>query len=323
MRSVLSIVALLAIAFNVSAQDWVKAEGISTQMSVTSIQENDGKLVAFGQKQWRENMNFFSEPCAYSSTDNGATWTLMDVIYNGNSTANTLLFTDGRIITSGRDGDVQLDWVGAVKYSDDNGYTWIQVTTIPSDNSITKIQKYDGKLYAFGQKQWREGFAFYSEPRSYVSEDNGATWAPFVTITPALSTSNSLLMNNGRILTSGREGQTQVEWIGAVYYTDDNGATWTKAQGLPTDMAVTEIIVCGEKLIAGGQRQWMENFVVYSEPLLFVSEDNGTTWTKFIPVTKELSSVLPVFLNDGRLMVAGRLGATQMDWYGALFYANL
>ena len=130
MRSVLSIVALLAIAFNVSAQDWVKAEGISTQMSVTSIQENDGKLVAFGQKQWRENMNFFSEPCAYSSTDNGATWTLMDVIYNGNSTANTLLFTDGRIITSGRDGDVQLDWVGAVKYSDDNGYTWIQVTTI-------------------------------------------------------------------------------------------------------------------------------------------------------------------------------------------------
>ena len=45
----MSIVALFAIAFNLSAQDWVKAEGINTQMSVTSIQEYDGRLMIAGR----------------------------------------------------------------------------------------------------------------------------------------------------------------------------------------------------------------------------------------------------------------------------------
>jgi len=301
---------------------WAKAEGINHEMSITSLQKHNDSIIAFGQRQWREGMAFLSEPKAYISVDNGCSWKEFDMKYNGNSTANTLLISDNRIITSGRKGDVQLDWVGAVLYTDDNGNTWHEVSSIPSDVSITKIVKNGNKLVAFGQRQWREGTVFFSEPKSYISEDNGCSWRPFVTITPELSTTNSLIIKNGRVITSGREGPTQVEWVGAIYYTDDNGSTWVKAQGLPKDIAISDIVSYGDKLIAGGQRQWLENGQFQTKSLVYVSDDNGNTWTLLMEITDELSSALPICVSNGRIMTAGRLGPAQLDWVGALFYAD-
>ena len=307
---------------SLSAQEWIQGQNIPSDISITSLQEYEGKIIAFGQKQWREGQQFFSEPKSFVSTDNGSTWNEYINISNGNSTANTLFFSNGRILTSGRKGDAQLDWIGAVCYSDDNGKTWKEVETIPQDISITKIQKWEGQLIAFGLKQWREGFQFFSEPKSFVSEDNGSTWKPFVTITTKLSTTNSLMISRNRIIASGREGETQLDWFGAIYYSDDNGATWSKANGLPSDIAVSEIVSNNDYLVAAGQRQWREGMQFLSEAKLYRSFDNGTTWKEFIPVTNEISTAIPLLITNDRIITAGRLGQAQLDWVGALFYID-
>ena len=306
-----------------NAQIWTKAEGIPSDVSITSLQEYNGNIIAFGQRMWREGFNFFSEPKSYCSEDNGASWHEYINLDNGNSTANTFLISDGRIITSGRKGDTQLDWVGAVCVSDDNGVSWEEVNGIPSDISITKIQKWEGKIIAFGLKQWREGMQFFSEPKSFISVDNGNTWSPFITITNNLSTTNSLMISNGRIITSGREGETQLDWIGAIYYTDDNGSTWTRANGLPTDISVSEIVSHNGNLVAAGQRQWREGMNFLSEAKLYLSKDNGVTWTEYISVTPDISTATPLVINNGRLLTGGRVGQTQVDWVGAILYTDL
>lgn len=315
---------LSLMTFSANAQNWSKADGIPSDVSITSIQEYNGNIIAFGQRMWKEGFQFFSEPKSFISENNGKTWKEYISINNDNSTANTLLFTDGRIITSGRKGETQLDWVGAVCVSDDNGSSWKEVEGIPSDISITKIQKWDGKIIAFGLRQWREGMQFFSEPKSFVSEDNGNTWNPFISITSKISTTNSLMITKeGRIITSGREGQAQLDWVGAIYFTDDNGNHWTRAEGIPTDISINEIVSYDGTLVAAGQKQWREGMNYLSEAKLYQSKDNGATWSEFIPVTSEISTAMPLVIKDGRVITAGRLGQAQMDWVGAIFYMDI
>lgn len=319
----LAFVFLVCASTTLSAQEWIKGKNIPQDISITSLQEYEGNIIAFGQRQWREGTQFFSEPRSFISKDNGTTWEDYINLDNGNTTANTLFFSNGRILTSGRKGDPQLDWIGALCFSDDGGNSWNEAAGVPQDISISKIQKWEGKLIAFGLKQWREGFQFFSEPKSFVSEDNGITWKPFVTITSQISTANSLMISNNRIITSGREGETQLDWYGAIFYTDDNGDNWTKANGLPSDVAVSEIVPYDGSLIAAGQRQWREGMQFFSEAKLYRSDDNGANWVEFIPLTKEISTAVPLLIKDGRIITAGRLGQAQMDWAGALVYSDL
>lgn len=304
------------------AQEWTKSIGIPTEVSITSLQENNGHIIAFGQKMWREGNNFLSEPMSFISENNGNSWKEYININNGNSTANTLLFADNRIISSGRKGESQLDWVGAVCISDDNGLTWKEVEGIPSDISITKIQKWGGQIIAFGMRQWREGMQFFSEPKTFVSTDNGSAWTPFITVTSNLSTINTLMISNGRVITSGREGEAQLDWIGAIYYTDDDGSSWKQADGLASDISVTEIVSYNGGLIAAGQKQWREGMNFLSEAKLYQSKDNGASWTEFLPVTNEISTAQCLIVRDGRVITGGRLGQTQTDWVGAVFYTD-
>ena len=67
-----------------------------------------------------------------------------------------------------------------------NAQNWTIAEGIPSDVSITSLQEYNGSIIAFGQRMWREGFQFFSEPKSYISEDNGLPLDVIVTPTGLL-----------------------------------------------------------------------------------------------------------------------------------------
>lgn len=304
------------------AQDWKPSTGIPSDVSITSIFDSNNELIAFGQKMWREGTNFLSEPKSFISQDNGETWMDYINIDPKISTANTLCISNDRIITSGRKGEAQLDWIGTIVYSDDNGKQWIEATGLPSDIAITNIKKIDNDLFAFGQRQWREGMNFLSEPKAYVSKDNGSTWEEFIKITPELSSIAAFSINNNRIMASGRNGETQIDWVGALFYTDDNGNAWIKASGIPEDISITQIQPYEDTIIAVGQRQWREGMNFLSEPKSYISKDNGETWMEFIQMDPELSTSNSLSIKNGRLITSGRIGQAQLDWIGGVVFTN-
>ena len=306
-----------------NAQEWNSSEGIPSQMSVTTIFVNNDELIAFGQKMWREENKFFSEPKSYVSKDNGETWSEYINIDPKISTANTLCISENRIITSGRKGETQLDWVGAVVYSDDNGEQWNEATGLPTDIAITNIKRINNDLFAFGQRQWREGMNFFSEPKAYISKDNGTSWEEFIKITPELSSVEAFSINNNRVMASGRHGAFQVDWKGALFYSDDNGNAWAKASGIPEDVAITQIQPYEDSIVAVGQREWRDGINFFSEPKSFISKDNGETWEEFIAMDPELTTSFSLCIRNGRIITSGRVDPSQMDQVGGVVYTDL
>lgn len=320
-KSLLSVISLLLCVI-ANAQEWKMATGIGQSNSVTSIFEDDGKLYAFGIKMWREGNGIASEPISFLSEDNGVSWKEYIKVAPQNSTANSLCISDGRMITSGRKGEVQIEWIGAVCYSDDNGNTWNEAKGIPSDISIQQIKRMDNKLIAFGQRQWKKGKKFLSEAKSYVSEDNGISWNEYISITKELTTASSLVINDGRIITSGRLGQAEKEWKGGMFYTDNNGKKWKESKGIPEDISITQIQEYDGKLYAVGQKQRKKGKKYLSEAKSYVSKNNGESWKEFIKVTDKITTANSLYISNGRLITSGRLGQAQMDWVGGVVYVD-
>lgn len=316
-------VLLLASTTCYSDNSWKKCDGISSQVSIQSIQKN-GLLYASGTRMWREGQVFHSEPVLYSSADGGSVWQESSHPQCSMlSSYSVLYFAGKRIIASGRKGETQLDWVGAVCYSDDNGNTWKQSEGIPENISITSIYASGSLVIALGQRQWREGYMMYSEPKAYVSLDMGASWNNYVTITDQLSSVASAIDSNNRILVTGRVGQAQMNWVGGVFYTDNQGSQWNQSTGIDSDVAITAFATYKDMLVAFGQKQWMENYQMHSEPKAYVSKDNGQTWETWMEIPSQLTSISAVYLEGNNIFLAGRIGEAGLDGVGGVLYTNL
>ena len=321
-RFVLALSVLLLASITCYSHDWKTCEGISSQVSISAMQK-EGGLYASGTKMWREGQAFHSEPALYTSED-GSTW--QEAIYpkcSMLSSYNVLFFAGKRILAAGRKGETQLDWVGAVCYSDDNGNTWKQSEGIPENISITSIYASGSLVIALGQRQWREGYMMYSEPKAYVSLDMGASWNNYVTITDQLSSISSAIDNNNRILVTGRVGQAQMNWVGGVFYTDNQGSQWNQSTGIDSDVSITTFAKYKDMLVALGQKQWMENYQMHSEPKAYISKDNGQTWGAWIEIPSQLTSISAVYLEDNKIFLTGRIGEAGIDWVGGVLYTNL
>lgn len=307
---------LLLTTGNIYALDWKVSQGIPEDVSITSMNSDGANTYAFGLRMWMEENQLKSEPRSFISSDNGKSWEVFMTIRNNLSTISAFLMSDNRLITCGREGQAQLDWTGSVYYTDNNGESWLEAKGIPEDISINKFQKDGTILMAVGQRIWREGMDFLSEPRCYISSDNGMNWSAGIRITDQISTCNSVLKNDGRIIVSGRFGPTQLDWVGAIMYTDDEGATWSRSKGLDDDIAITEIKSYNGKLYAIGQKQWRDGMAFLSEAKYFVSEDNGTSWTPGAEIGLDLTSASTLNIIDNVFMTAGRKGQAQFNWIG-------
>lgn len=316
-------VVLLLTTSNIYALDWNASQGIPEDVSITSINSDGLKTYAFGIRMWMEDNQMKSEPRSFISSDNGKSWEVFMTIQNDLSTISAFLMSNNRLITCGRKGQAQLDWIGGVYYTDNNGESWFEAKGIPKDVSINKFQKNGNILMAVGQRIWREGTNFLSEPRCFISNDNGMNWSAGIKITDQISTCNSVLENDERIIVSGRFGPTQLDWIGAVMYTDDEGVTWYRSKGLDDDIAITEIRCYNGKLYAIGQKQWRDGMAFLSEAKYFVSEDNGVSWTPGAKIGLDLTSASTLNINNNIFITAGRKGQAQFNWIGEVIYTNI
>lgn len=298
-------------------------QGIPSEASITFFQQYDNHLYASGTKMWREGMQFKSEPVLYQSVDGGMSWTSAQ--YPSCpllSTYSFVFFNEKRIIVAGRKGETQVEWIGAICYSDDNGSTWKEASGIPSDVSIVRVTKDGNAIVAYGQKQWKEGYQFLSEPQMYVSRDNGASWVNYMIATSELSTVAACAISSGRTVIAGRLGQAQMVWKGAIFFTDDNGNNWQKSSGIPEDFNIASFLVHNNKIFAFGCKSWQENYVFHSVSKAYVSNDKGKSWEECSCIPSELSNISAAIVFKDHLFTSGRKGDVQVDWVGGVYYSD-
>lgn len=98
-----------------------------------------------------------------------------------------------------------------------------------------------------------------------------------------------------------------------------NQTTWKVVSGIPEDVSINMMIEYNGKIFAGGL--CFCNNHIDSVSKLYVSVDNGYSW-KEIKAPDELSTISTMIINDNRLIVAGRKGATEQQWHGAVYYID-
>lgn len=257
-----------------------KSEGIA------DIQFQD--IIGFNSKIYVGGSSLFE------TSDNGDTWTVVDIPGLSINGVNALYVHDGIFYAAG---------VGEVFVSSDNMISWQQANIYPS-GSVTSMNSSDGLVYLTT-----------SNGKYFTTDDNGENWTQYqnaVTESFALG----LLFTNDKIIMTTAEG---------VYESFDNGTTWSLNNTGIKALTIESIGRNSDYLFAGttGQgifrsedegQNWslinngidalnagtVSDIVTVNETLfiatgggIYVSDDHGDSWVnKFAPGTNKSTETL-------------------------------
>lgn len=178
----------------------------------------------------------------YYSSDNGENW---DSLSNGLSQGSLGIL--GTRMLGEINGRLYLASSGLF-YSDDEGSTWTKSTNgVPVNPKIWALAKLNSNY-------------FFSVKHNYKSSD-GINWTitgdnglPFVDIRHLVASGSNLVAD------ASGDG---------IYYSSDNGESWTKATGLTTadEKAVRDMVVNNNSIIVSAGTSF------------YISSDNGITWS--------------------------------------------
>lgn len=190
----------------------------------------------------------------YRSADNGDTWTQSGLGFESVyavASQNNAVFA----------GTLNLFGAGKVYKSTNNGSSWTQSTPTLNNRSFISLAVSETSLFA-GTFYFNMNNPF--DPTRYgiyKSDDNGATWTQ-----TSLNHKNawSLAANGNTIFAGTFELYTAGS---GVYRSLDNGQTWEQTS--LNDRNVLSLVVADDKVYAG------------TDNGIYVSEDNGATWTPF------------------------------------------
>jgi len=199
--------------------------GWSARFSHTSVAMPDGSIVLMGGEE--SGGTFMND--TWRSTDNGATWALMNASsgWTARDSHSSVVMPDGSIVLMGG-----FDWKpndrNDVWRSTDNGATWALMNASSgwtARDSHSSVVMPDGSIVLMGGEDSSEN------PLNDVwrSTDNGATWTQQTAHagwSPRLGHASVLMPDGSIILMGGYDGGST--WYNDTWRSTDNGATWTK-----------------------------------------------------------------------------------------------
>jgi photosystem II stability/assembly factor-like uncharacterized protein len=212
----------------------------------------------------------------YTSTDDGSNWVTLPGKSGLGSAKVTSIFKNNSVLIYGTDNGS-----GSTYYSTDNGSTW---NTSQFDYGSGLQQGFESVQYDIVEL---DGNLYMSTLKDFFkSTDNGATWI-LQTTAPAIpdgGTTSLTVINGGLLLAISGNG---------VHRTMDGGATWTKVLGGATgalDNNITRVYYENGVALAGG-----------GLGIVYLSEDNGATWTDITETGIATAYVLSFKIWNGKI----------------------
>ncbi len=277
-------------------------------------------------------------PPVWKSTDNGASWTKLDV----GSAANGAVGNSDSDLAVGPDGSVYLitlvfgrtTFRGVsiqVAVSHDVGATW-KWTQVAKADLVDRPwidAAPDGMVHAI----WNDGAGV----RRVMSADTGRTWTDQGRVNDQGGSSHLAVGPNGevavRMIPPSAANLAYHPGVDLVAVSTDRGATWARHPG-PGGIAfrlMWDTTVTPRRFDPGVQPHWVEPLAWDSTGALYSlwakdqdlwlgrSADRGVTWRSWRIASSDSIPYYPYLIAGG----AGRLAASWMTGQGAALHANL
>jgi len=215
--------------------------------------------------------------CIYQSLDAQENWTLsmtgFDQTY---SPADFATASNGEIYLNGVKYDNGVSgFINKLYKSTNQGVSWSEIST----TGLTDLGNVHS-LTISGNKMLLAGMHVNSAngAKIFVSEDNGSTWTLSMTgFDQTYSPADFVTASNGDIYINGVKYDNSASgFINKLYKSTNQGASWSEISttGL-TDLGnVHSLTISGNKMLLAGMHVNSANGAK-----IFVSEDNGSTWT--------------------------------------------
>jgi photosystem II stability/assembly factor-like uncharacterized protein len=225
----------------------------------------------------------------FQSTDYGNNWSKLGMTGLKESIANCIIANDNILYAGTKD---------AVFISTDYGDSWVRSSDSLKNTNVRGLAFNDGILFAVTElglfqsddkgMTWVENLKYYSYPYNFrclatmnsiiyigssggnsflKSFDNGETWKQIDNSSPLF---NKAVMSIGLVGDKIYAGT----WYEGVFYSSDNGVTWTFLETLPMNN-VKSFLEYGHNIFAGGAGYG-----------LFKSTNDGLEWQKYITDTQ-------------------------------------
>merc|ERR1711871_551066 len=240
------------------------------------------------------------------STDNGATWSDMKVLYRDSCDERdhgTPVYDEvrGRVVLVTRGtGDRTF-----TLHSDDDGATWSTPVPVPLGRHNTSrpspgrgLQLRTTNKHAPGRllfvAQLGSGGKWARGNVVYFSDDGGESWDFSRTVVPNGQEAQIVELSNGTLLLNARRGLESGHIYNRLFATsDDGGRTWTNGT-IRNDLDAASCMgsfLSHDSTEDPTRRTDPQQLLLYSHPASFQDRTNGTVWTS----TDNAASFSPFF----------------------------
>jgi hypothetical protein len=189
----------------------------------------EGAKILYGARKCAQGSEYAG---VFKSTDNGATWTVVDGSADYNCVATS---SDGQTLVAGASHPQSA--IGYLSTSKDGGVTWTTYSA-PGKRYWTSVSSSsDGtKMVAVAMSGVNNSDASITAKGCvYTSTDSGSTWTQQTTFTDMCMWGSSMSSDGSVIAVTRFRGSDGAYSGGAVFLSKDGGATWAKQTAFASD----------------------------------------------------------------------------------------